>query len=46
LPVGKFEGAKFFIESPRQGARCTLHVEAETSLLHHESCFVRQRFCA
>jgi len=45
LPVGEFERAKFFIESPRQGTRCTLHVETETSILDQQSCFEGQRFC-
>ena len=45
LPVGEVEGAKFFIESPRQGARRTLHMETETTILDQQSCLVGQRFC-
>jgi len=45
LPVGEFEGAQFLIETPGQGTCRTLHMETQTSVFDHESCFKGQRFC-
>ncbi len=44
LAIGKFEGAKFFVKAPGQGACRTLHVETETPIFHHQCCLVGQRF--
>jgi hypothetical protein len=46
LSVGQAEGAQHFIESPRQGARRPLYVQAETTVPNQERCFVRDRFWA
>ena len=35
LPIGEFEGAKFFVETTAKGARCTLHMKAKTAIFDH-----------
>ena len=43
LPVCEVEWAKFFVEAASESAGGTLHMQAKTTIFHHQCCLERQR---
>jgi hypothetical protein len=44
LAIGELKGSESFVKTARQGAGCTLHVEAEAAIPHEEGGLEREFF--